>query len=355
MEKLQFTQSNSFKMPTEAELLDLVKEKKFALFKGIDIFLLETIGKGGQGVVLKVASPQGIRDHKTFALKISVGGQFLEKEIVKSLSFKHENFIEILGAETKEGLNVIAMEEAKENLLATIERISPALPGIELFEELVEQTGECLAELSKVMVHRDIKPSNILVFNRPPPFSGLIFKLSDLGISQSLNSVAGKTTTSMAAGTNMYCSEAFNITMRQRVLKPDELLAEDSFNLGVTILQFVCALTKAELDLVRYEQLEVPEGRLKKLVDDLEDEIPKARTKNFPKFAEGIMQSIVPDFPPAYRKFIGRFLEFKFEDRIKPHEIAEEFRKIKINWDDEEEKPGSFSSPKLSLKEPQVS
>ena len=67
-----------------------------------------------------------------------MGGTFSEKEIAKSLKFKHEFFIGILGAESKGGVNVIAMEESKENLLATIERVSPRLPGVELFEDLVE-------------------------------------------------------------------------------------------------------------------------------------------------------------------------------------------------------------------------
>ena len=170
-------------LPPASDLIERIKTLKFKLFDGVDFFYLDTIGKGAQGIVVRIASPQGIADHKTFALKVSVGGNYLEKEIVKSLSFNHDGFIKILGAETKSSINVIAMEEAKENLLATIERVSPALPSVELFEELVEQVGDCLSDMSKVMVHRDIKPSNILVFNRPPPYSGLIFKLSDLGIS----------------------------------------------------------------------------------------------------------------------------------------------------------------------------
>lgn len=60
----------------------------------------------------------------------------------------------------------------------------------------------------------------------------------------------------------------------------------------------------------------MPEGRLKNLIDDLEDNIPKARSKNFPLFAEAIISSLAPDFPVPYRKFVGRFLEFKFEDRL---------------------------------------
>ena len=131
------------------------------------------------------------------------------------------------------------------------------------------------------MVHRDIKPSNILVFNRPPPYSGLIFKLSDLGISRSLAPSSGSTTAT-AIGTNLYSSEAFNITLRSRDLTAEELLAEDTFHLGVTLLQFVCALTNEELDIVRYEQIEVPEGRLKRIVEEVDDTIPKARSKNFP-------------------------------------------------------------------------
>ena len=68
------------------------------------------------------------------------------------------------------------------------------------------------------MVHRCIKPSNILVFNRPPPYSGLIYKFSDLGISQAQGGPDGRTTSYTHAETGLYYSEALNITLRDRDL-----------------------------------------------------------------------------------------------------------------------------------------
>ena len=54
------------------------------------------------------------------------------------MKFRNEHFVTILGAESKDGINVVAMEEGKENLLATIERVTPDLPSVDHFEDLVE-------------------------------------------------------------------------------------------------------------------------------------------------------------------------------------------------------------------------
>ena len=101
--------------------------------------------------------------------------------------------------------------------------------------------------------------------------------------------------------------------------------------MGVTLLQFVCALTMQELEIVRREQVEVPTGRLKGIIDEIDDTIPRARSKNFPKMADSLIEHLSPSFPAAYRAFIGRFLEFRFEDRMEPSDIAKEFRKVKAD------------------------
>ena len=89
-----------------------------------------------------------------------------------------------------------------------------------------------------------------------------------------------------------------------------QLLAEDSFQFGLTLLQFVCALTNDELKLIRTEPLEIPEGRLKNLVEDISDNLINARSKNLPKFAEAVIKHLAPEFPATYRDFIISLLHF---------------------------------------------
>ena len=312
-------------MPTPQQALEEVKKINFTLFEGKTLTFLGEIGRGGQALVLKVACPEGLGGYDTFALKVSMGGSLLEKEIKKSLQVKHDNFVEILGAESKGGINIIAMEQGIESLTATIVRISPEPPSVSLFEQLVDQVGACLSELSKTMVHNDIKPSNILVFNRPPPYEGLLYKLTDLGISVSLAPSLGTTTTATAIGTTLYNSEVFTMTIRDEELTSAQLLQEDTFNFGVTLFQVVCSLTEKELKLVRFEHPAYPEGRMKAILERLEDDIPRARTKNFHQFIGSLIGHLNPDFPKKYVRFIQRMVMFRFEDRISPRDIYEEF------------------------------
>ena len=205
-------------------------------------------------MVIRVACPQKVGGKSTFALKISMGGSFLEKEIEKSAAFKHDYFIHVLGAESKKGLNILAMEEAKGSLMDIITKISPSLPKTRHFEQLLDQVGSCVSTITKTLVHRDIKPSNILIFHPSPPTQGFYFKLTDLGIAISLEHKSASTTTATALGTNLYLSERFQIAMREGDdLTKEQLLREDSFNLGVTLLQYVCSLTEEELMAVRFE------------------------------------------------------------------------------------------------------
>ena len=129
MENLEATESQ-LALPSGEEMLDRVLAHGFKVLEGIDLVYLEDIGKGGQAVVVRVASEAGIKGFNTFALKISMGGSFLEKEIYKSLEFEHENFIHVLAAEAKQGLNILAMEEGIESLSVLIKRISPSPPLI---------------------------------------------------------------------------------------------------------------------------------------------------------------------------------------------------------------------------------
>ena len=105
------------------------------------------------------------------------------------------------------------MEEGEGNLYSTIKRVSPDLPCLELFEDLVEQIGSCLEELSKDSAHRDIKPANIIVFSRPSPFSGYVFKLADLGLVLPPKKTAESTYSTVTYGTPLYLSGAMSATL----------------------------------------------------------------------------------------------------------------------------------------------
>ena len=130
---------------------------------------------------MKVACKPPLNGSATFVLEISEGAPFLKNEVERCLQFERKNFIEILGVESKDGLNVIAMEQGDGNLYSKFTRGPPNIPRVAVFEDLVTQIGRCLVELSKGTAHLNIKPANIIVFPRPLHDQGFIFKLSDLG------------------------------------------------------------------------------------------------------------------------------------------------------------------------------
>ena len=275
-----------------------------------------------------------VAGHSTIALKIFEGGDFQASQLQECIKNKDNSCINIIGAESKEGLSVIIMEEGIGSLESIIESSSPAVPKIEQVEDLLVQVSGCLKENYKLYAHGNLKPSNVIVFKQPQNKNEYEYKLSD-------NILIGKFKSSYPKDKldkPLYRSDAMNSTLRKRNPTKEEMLKEDTFKLGLILFRFICSLTKKELETIRFVPQELPEGRLKD-IDKTTDKIPYARTRNLPKLVETIIQQLSPDFPSSYRKLIGSMLFcFKFEDRLDPWKVLDAFRATKTSSRKEEEK-----------------
>ena len=86
-------------------------------------------------------------------------------------------------------------------------------------------------------------------------------------------------------------------------------------------------LTNKELEIIRLEQVEIPEGRLKAVVEETTRTLPVVRTLNFPKFAETVIQRLSPTFPERYTSL----LQFATENRPNLPGSLRFYGKIKEN------------------------
>ncbi len=167
--------------------------------------ILEVLGKGGFGIVVKAVDPTLERfvAIKILAPQLAVTApprkNFL-REARSAAQVKHENVVQIHSVE-EEPLPYLVMEYIDgESLQQRLDRTGPMKP-----EETIQigrQIAEGLAAAHAVgLVHRDIKPSNIMLEKGDPP----VVKITDFGIARTTDDVS-LTTSNVIIGTPLYMS-----------------------------------------------------------------------------------------------------------------------------------------------------
>ena len=119
---------------------------------------------------------------------------------------------------------------------------------MEEFERIfTEQISKGLRYLyrEKGLAHRDIKPRNILKMSNGD------YKLSDLGVSKRvIDRSTGTTTLYTRRLCPLFSSHYFLVNERQ-LTDPVEFLLEDSFALGLSMLQTVLRLSEKDIEYFR--------------------------------------------------------------------------------------------------------
>jgi WD40 repeat protein len=168
-----------------------------------DYQVVEVIGEGGMGVVLKAYDPPL---HRLVAIKVlaaavagsAVARRRFTREAQAAAAVCHDHIVAVHGVHEADGLPYLVMQYVSgESLQARLDRTGP----LEL-REIVRiglQTASALAAAhAQGLIHRDIKPANLLLEN------GLAkVKITDFGLARMADDV-GLTRDGVVAGTPEY-------------------------------------------------------------------------------------------------------------------------------------------------------
>jgi WD40 repeat protein len=211
--------------PALSEVLDMLQEEGAAARSGssepIDLYfltpcdkpgvlgtlgeydVLEVLGEGGMGIVLKAFEPAL---HRLVAIKIlaaAVAGSAtarrrFTREAQAAAAVCHDHIVTVHGVHETDGLPYLVMQYISgESLQARLDRTGP----LELREtvRIGLQTASALAAAhAQGLIHRDIKPANLLLEN------GLAkVKITDFGLARMIDDV-GLTRDGVVAGTPEY-------------------------------------------------------------------------------------------------------------------------------------------------------
>ncbi|WP_165074108.1 WD40 repeat domain-containing serine/threonine protein kinase [Paludisphaera rhizosphaerae] len=144
--------------------------------------VLEEIGRGGMGVVYKARQ---LTPGRMVAIKMILAGDLanarekarLRTEAEAAAKLAHPNIVQILDADTHEGLPFLVMEYVDGGTLAQMIRALPQ--PIRWSSRLTETLARAIHTAHRCgIVHRDINPSNILMTQAGTP------KIGDFGLAK---------------------------------------------------------------------------------------------------------------------------------------------------------------------------
>jgi hypothetical protein len=167
--------------------------------------VLEVIGRGGMGVVLKALD---VNLRRVVAIKVlappwanhGAARARFEREARATAAVRHEHVVAVHAVDQADGLPYLVMEYVPG--LSLQQRLEHAVPlDVEEIVRIGMETAIGLAAAHvQGLIHRDVKPANILL--EAP--SGHV-KLSDFGLARTLDDVS-LTQSGVIAGTPLYMS-----------------------------------------------------------------------------------------------------------------------------------------------------
>jgi WD40 repeat protein/tRNA A-37 threonylcarbamoyl transferase component Bud32 len=203
------------------------------LYRLAEYEILEEIGRGGMGVVLKA---RHVRLGRVVALKMILGGQLareddrqrFETEAAAAAQLQHPGIVALYETGTHEGQPYFSMEYVSGSSLGQRVTLGP-LPG-RLAAAYLEKTARAVHYAhGRGVLHRDLKPANILLDEADQP------KISDFGLAKLLLTDSGQTRTGAVIGTPSYMSP------EQAAARKDLGPASDVYSLGAILYELLTA------------------------------------------------------------------------------------------------------------------
>jgi WD40 repeat protein len=172
--------------------------------------VVEVLGKGGMGLVLRAEDP---RLKRAVALKVmrpelSIRPDFsarFQREAQAAAAVKHEHIATVYQAGEDRGTSFLAMELLEgESLAARLDR-EGRLPSAELLRIGREVALGLAAAHAKGLIHRDVKPANLWLEGEPgASATGGRVKILDFGLAKLTGSDALATLSGHVLGTPSY-------------------------------------------------------------------------------------------------------------------------------------------------------
>ncbi|MCI0356963.1 MAG: protein kinase [Planctomycetaceae bacterium] len=167
-----------------------------------DYQVIETIAKGGMGVVFKARQR---KLNRIVAIKMILAGQFADKTDVErfyseaeaAAALSHPNIVKIYEIGEVQGQHFFSMEYIEGHSLADLVRENPLPPR--RAAEFVQTIAETMQFAhQKGIVHRDLKPSNVLVDAQERPL------ITDFGLAKHQEDESQLTVSGAVIGTPSY-------------------------------------------------------------------------------------------------------------------------------------------------------
>jgi serine/threonine protein kinase len=189
--------------------------------------VLEIIGRGGMGVVLKAIDEnlQRVVAIKVLAPHLATSGsarQRFVREARAAAAVRNDHVVSIYAVEEPQGLPYLVMECIAGTTLQELLDASGALQTTEILRIGVQVAAGLTAAHAQGLIHRDIKPANILLENGVQRV-----KITDFGLAR-VSDDASLTQSGVLAGTPQYMSpeQAQGLTLDAR---------SDLFSLGCVL------------------------------------------------------------------------------------------------------------------------
>lgn len=263
--------------------------------------LLDVLGRGGMGAVLKAHS---MTLNRTVALKVmatdllnsDVAMARFEREIQYAATLNHPHIVRALDADRVGNQYFLVMEYVEGRDLKAIFKEHGKLP-IAFSCECVRQAALALQHAhNRGVVHRDIKPSNILVAKDPESGQPMV-KLLDLGLARIDQEETAPDDTITRSGQIMGSPDYMAPEQATNARNAD--IRSDIYGLGATLFQLIAGTLPFDGETV-----------MEKLVARINTDAPP-------------LSSFVKDAPPVLVHIISRMMHRDPSQRFQtPGEVA---------------------------------
>jgi serine/threonine protein kinase len=188
--------------------------------------VLEQIGEGGMGVVLKAQHRRmkrlvAIKVLSSAAMKQAGAVERFHREVEAAARLEHSNIVAAYDASEHQGMHYLAMQYVDGKDLATIVKDQGPLPVREAVEYILQAACGLQYAHEQGIIHRDIKPANLLLDKK-----GTV-KILDMGLARftgtesALGGAERLTTTGQAMGTCDYMAPEQSLDTHQADARAD--------------------------------------------------------------------------------------------------------------------------------------